>query len=86
MNENIFNFIISLLEKHGPVPGKDDKEKLAYRFLETGHIDSFTLNEFIMEIEDQFNIALCPEDMQSEEFRSIGGLIEIIKNRINLPQ
>ena len=85
MNENIFNFIISLLEKHGPVPGKDDKEKLAYRFLETGHIDSFTLNEFIMEIEDQFDIILSPDDTQSEEFRSIGGLIEVIKNRINLP-
>ena len=86
MNENIFNFIVLLLEKHGPVPGEDERGKLTYRFLETGHIDSFKLNEFIMEIEDQFNIALIPEDMQSEEFRSIGGLIEIIKNRIHPPQ
>jgi acyl carrier protein len=86
MNKTIFDFIISLLEKHGPVPGEDEGGKLAYRFLETGHIDSFKLNEFIMEIEDQFNIALSPEDMQSEEFRSIDGLIEIIKNRINPPQ
>ena len=85
MNEDIFNFIVSLLEKHGPVPEGNEKEKLAYRFLETGHIDSFTLNEFIIEIEDQFDIVLSPDDTQSEEFRSIGGLIEIIKNRINLP-
>ena len=85
MNEDIFNFIVSLLEKHGPVPEGNEKEKLAYRFLETGHIDSFTLNEFIMEIEDQFDIILSPDDTQSEEFRSIGGLIKIIKNRINLP-
>jgi acyl carrier protein len=82
MNEGIFNFIISLLEKNGPIPEGDEKEKLAYRFLETGHIDSFKLNEFIMEIEDQFNIILSPEDMQSEEFRSVGGLIKIIKNHI----
>ena len=85
MNEDIFNFIVSLLERHGPVSGKDEMEKLAYRFLETGHIDSFTLNEFIIEIEDQFDIVLSPDDTQSEEFRSIGGLIEIIKNRINCP-
>lgn len=85
MNEDIFNFIVSLLEKHGPVPEGNEKEKLAYRFLETGHIDSFTLNEFIIEIEDQFDIVLSPDDTQSEEFRSIGGLIEIIKNRINCP-
>tara|TARA_B110000495_G_C22401860_1_gene256657 strand:+ start:94 stop:354 length:261 start_codon:yes stop_codon:yes gene_type:complete len=86
MNKTIFDFIISLLEKHGSVPGKDEKEKQAYRFLETGHIDSFKLNEFIMEIEDQFDIVLSPEDTQSEEFRSISGLIEIIKKCINFPQ
>jgi acyl carrier protein len=86
MNENIFNFIISLLEKHGFVPGNDEEEKRNYRFLETGHIDSFKLNEFIMEIEDQFDIVLSPDDTESEEFRSIGGLIEIIKKRINLSQ
>jgi acyl carrier protein len=86
MNKNIFNFIVSLLEKHGPVPGEDEREKLAYRFLETGHIDSFKLNEFIMEIEDQFDIVLSPDDTQSEEFRWVGGLTEIIKNHINLSQ
>ncbi len=86
MNKNIFDFIVSLLEKHGSVPGQDEKEKCAYRFLETGHIDSFKLNDFIMEIEDQFDIILSPDETQSEEFRSIGGLIEIIKNRINSPQ
>jgi acyl carrier protein len=86
MNKNIFDFIISLLEKHSSVPGQDAKEKRAYRFLETGHIDSFKLNEFIMEIEDQFDIVLSPDDTQSDEFRSIGGLIEIIKNRINSPK
>ena len=86
MNKTIFDFIISLLEKQGPVSGQDEKEKRTYRFLETGHIDSFKLNEFIMEIEDQFDIVLSPEDTQSEKFRSISGLIEIIKNCINSPQ
>ena len=56
---------------------------MAYRFLEVAHIDSFGLNEFIMEIEDQFNIVLSPEDNQSEEFRSVGGLVQLIKNRMN---
>ncbi len=82
MTDSIFNFILALLEKHGPVPGADENEKLAYRFLETGHIDSFGLNDFIMEIEDEFDITLTPEDAQSEEFRTIGGLTEIIKSRV----
>ncbi len=81
MVENFFDFIISLLEQHGPVPGADKEEKLAYRFLETGHIDSFALNDFILEIEDECDITLTPEEIQSEEFRTIGSLIEIIENR-----
>jgi acyl carrier protein len=83
MKNEIFNFIISLLEKHGPIPAENDDGRMSYRFLEEGHIDSFGLNDFIMEIEDQFNVALSFEDAQSEEFRSVGGLVEIIENRIN---
>jgi D-alanine--poly(phosphoribitol) ligase subunit 2 len=83
MTKEIFSFIISLLEKHGPIPAETDDERMAYRFLEVAHIDSFGLNEFILEIEDQFNIVLSPEDNQSEEFRSVGGLVQLIKNCIN---
>jgi len=83
MTQKIFIFIVSLLEKHQPIPAETDAERMAYRFLETAHIDSFGLNEFIIEIEDQFNIALSPEDTQSEEFRSVGGLVQLIKNRMN---
>ena len=86
MAKEIFNFVISLLERHGPLPVESDNERMAYRYLEVAHIDSFGLNEFVMEIEDQFNVALSPEDTQSEEFRSVGGLVELIENRINAPQ
>ena len=53
MKKEVFSFIISLLEKHGPIPAEADEERMAYRYLEVAHIDSFGLNEFIMEIEDQ---------------------------------
>jgi acyl carrier protein len=86
MAKEIFNFVISLLERHGPLPVESDNERMAYRYLEVAHIDSFGLNEFVMEIEDQFNVALSPEDTQSEEFRSVGGLVELIDKRINAPQ
>jgi D-alanine--poly(phosphoribitol) ligase subunit 2 len=82
MTKEVFSFIISLLEKHGPIPAEADEERMAYRYLEVAHIDSFGLNEFIMEIEDEFNIALSPKDTQSEEFRSVGGLVQLIKNRM----
>jgi D-alanine--poly(phosphoribitol) ligase subunit 2 len=84
VTKNIFIFIISLLEKRGPIPLETDAEKLNYRYLDMAHIDSFGLNEFIMEIEDQFNITLSPEDAQSEEFRSVGGLVQLIQNHMNI--
>ena len=86
MTNEIFNFIISLLERHGPIPVESDNERMAYRYLDVAHIDSFGLNEFVMEIEDQFNVVLSPQDTQSEEFRSVSGLVELLENRINAPQ
>jgi acyl carrier protein len=83
MTKEIFSYIVALLEKHGPIPAETDDERMAYRYLEVAHIDSFGLNDFIMEIEDQFNITLSSEDNQSEEFRSVGGLVQLIKYRMN---
>ena len=45
------------------------------------HLDSFGIMQFIMTVEEEFCITLTPEDTESEEFRTIGGLIEIIKRK-----
>ena len=82
MSKDISNIITSLLEKRGPVSGDSDKEKLDHRFLESGYVDSFNLIQFILELENTFDITLTPEDTQSENFRSIGGLIQIVKAKI----
>ncbi len=58
----------------------DDEQFLNYNYL-SGHIDSFGIIHFIMAIEEEFNIQLLPEDTESEEFRTIGGLIKIIENK-----
>jgi acyl carrier protein len=86
MTKKIFNFIVSLLERHGPISVISDDERMAYRYLDVAHIDSFGLNEFILEIEDKFDVTLSPDDTQSEAFRSVGGLVELIENRIDAPQ
>ena len=59
----------------------DDEQFLNYNYL-GGHIDSFGIIHFIMAIEEEFNIQLLPEDTESEEFRTISGLIKIIENKI----
>ncbi|NQU58289.1 MAG: hypothetical protein HQ513_13715 [Rhodospirillales bacterium] len=78
MTDEIIDFVVAQLEKKAPVPGTSLVEKQAYKYLEAGHIDSFALTGFIITIEDKFDIILSPEDMQSDDFRSIGGLVKIV--------
>ena len=83
MTDEIFNFVVTLLEKKAPVPGSSLVEKQEYKYLEAGHIDSFALTGFIFAIEDRFDIVLSAEDTQSEDFRSVGGVVKIIERKID---
>ncbi len=60
----------------------NDEELLNYRYLDN-HLDSFGIIQFIMAVEEEFGITLTPEDTESEEFRTIGGVIEIIKRKLS---
>lgn len=82
MNVVVENFIFSLLEKKGTIAGSCREEQMKFRYLDSGLIDSFALTTFIMDIEDKFGITLTPEDTQSDQFRYVGGLIELISEKI----
>jgi len=81
MQEQIKQFILKQLEKKAPLPPEDAIS--AYRYLDRGHVDSIGLVKFIFELEDEFGIELSPEDTQSDEFRTIGGLITLVNRKIN---
>lgn len=51
---------------------------LACEYLDQGLIDSFGLIEMIMHFESTFDMRMDGDEMQQEEFRTIGGLINII--------
>ncbi len=82
--KHIYDILVFLLEKRGPIPGETKKDIANYQFLDTGHVDSFNIIQFILEIEDSFGITLSTEDTESIEFRSIGGLIRLIERKLNL--
>lgn len=50
----------------------------SFRFLDSGQIDSFSLVQLIMDVEEEFEIEFSTQDTQSDEFRYIGGLVNII--------
>ena len=73
--------IVDILNKSNPLPDISRGEINHYRYLDEGHINSFAIMGFIIELEDAFDIQLTPEDTQSEEFRTIGGIAKIIDKR-----
>jgi acyl carrier protein len=75
----MIKFFREYLESIKPFNMNDD-ELLKYRYLDN-HLDSFGIIQFIMTVEEEFDITLEAEDTESEEFRTVGGVIEIIKRK-----
>ena len=75
----MIKFFREYLESIKPLNMNDD-ELLEYRYLDN-HLDSFGIIQFIMAVEEEFGITLEAEDTESEEFRTIGGVIKIIKRK-----
>ena len=84
MTNEIYDVIVSLLEKRGPLQGNSDQEIRDYRYLDAGHVDSLNIIQFILEIEESFGISLSAEDTQSDEFRTIGGVITLVERKLRL--
>lgn len=80
MYDKIKKFLISYIEQKGSLPKNTDLDKFDY--IDAGYIDSIGVIKFIVEIEKKFNVEISEEDMLKEEFRTIGGLIKIIIEKI----
>lgn len=79
--KNTLTVLVDLLLERAELPDSKQSEYHTFRFLDAGIIDSFNLMQFIMEIEEEFDIELTPDDTQSEEFRTLGGLALIIDGK-----
>jgi acyl carrier protein len=62
---------------------KNSQELENVRYLEQGWLDSFDLIDFLMYLEQEFNIELPPEVLQTDSFRTIGGVAETILKLLN---
>lgn len=81
MSNGVSKFIVDELSKKAPMPTDVNIED--YDYLSAGHIDSMGLINFIMSIEAHFNIELSTEDLQSDSFRTVKGLAELIDCKLN---
>jgi acyl carrier protein len=74
----IRDFILGEIERRGPLPFAKPEENLSYRFFDCGHVDSFGMLAFVARIEERFGVTLGAEELQSEQFRTVGGVVDIV--------
>lgn len=80
MTDSITQFVIGLIEKKGKLPQNEDI--LAFNYIDSGYVDSIGIIKFVVEIEAKYEIEITEADIESNEFRTIGGLIYIINKKI----
>ena len=79
--ERVVDFIRDRLDSSA-INQLNDDELMGCRYLDLGYIDSFQIIHFIMDIEREFGIVMEALDTESDKFRHIGGLIEIIESKL----
>lgn len=80
MSDKIKNFVLKAISKKNKLPADIDLD--AFNYIDTGYIDSMALITFTVELESEFDIELSDDDMLSTDFKTIGGLVSIIKKKM----
>ncbi len=71
--------VLAFFESKGGIPGATEEERLKCGYLDTRVIDSMGIVSMVLEFEATFGIRFSPAEMQSLEFRTVGGLISLIE-------
>jgi len=79
------DIVFKYFDEKGGIPGNDLKEKLGCHYLDIKIIDSMGIIEMVSLFEESFKIRFEAEHLQSNEFQTVGGLIELI-DRLRLPK
>lgn len=80
MSDSIKSFVLKLIEKKAKLP--KDIVVDTFNFVDTGYVDSLGIIKFVVDIESHFDIEITDTDIESQEFRTVGGIVSIISGKI----
>ena len=78
--DSVCDYVCRLIQKKSRFPDDCVIDELDY--LETGYIDSMALIKFVLDIESKFDIEISEFDMLSPQFRTVGGLVRLIGEKL----
>jgi acyl carrier protein len=76
---NVTQTVLDFFDSRGGLPGSTQDEKLACAYLDAKIIDSMGIIDMVSHFEDSFGIRFEADDLQSEEFQTVRGLISVIE-------
>ena len=82
MTDSIRQFVIKSIEKRTKLPKGIDID--SFNYIDTGYVDSLGIIKFVADIESTYDIEISDSDIESAEFRSVGGLVSIINRKLTL--
>ena len=80
MSSDAKQFVLGLIEKKARLPVGVDVP--AFNYIDSGYVDSIEIIKFVVDIEAAFNVEISDADLESPEFRTVGGLISMIGGKI----
>jgi len=78
--EEIKSFVLEYLQREYSLP--DNIDVMSFNYIDTGYVDSIGLVQFIVSLEDEFNIEFSDEDLTNPDIKVIGSLIKLINDKI----
>lgn len=74
------DIVLRELQKKIEIDDIENVDKINY--IEDGYIDSLGIVQFIVALEEAFDIEFTNEEVDSDAFRVVGSLIEMIEKKI----
>ena len=74
-------YILELLQKNYEIEDDVDVDNLNY--IEEGYVTSLGLIQFMIELEEKFNIRFTDDELYSEDIRVVGSLTELIEKKMS---
>ena len=71
--------VLRFFGERAPLHGDTVADQLQVAYLDEGLVDSIAIVELVAELEDTYGIRFAPADLQSVEFRTIGGLVATVE-------
>lgn len=77
MKPSVEETVLSVLKQRGALPDEHDEMRQT-DYVESGLVDSLGLMNLVTELETIFDVELEEDDFMQANFRTIGGLIDIM--------